>query len=57
MSVPGTTMRNKDEINTFLQDPMDLFELKGSISRGILKVCSRYDKNRDKNDKLFEKLG
>lgn len=55
--MPGTTMRNKDEINTFLQDPMDLFELKGSISRGILKVCSRYDKNRDKNDKLFEKLG
>lgn len=55
--MPGTTMGNKDEINTFLQDPMDLFELKGSISSGILKVCSRYDQNRDKNDKLFEKLG
>lgn len=51
-NVPGTTVgrRNKDEINTFLQDPTDLLcALKGNILNTIIKVYSRYDQNRDKN--------
>lgn len=56
----GNTMgrRNKDEMNTFLQDPMELlFAFKGNILSAILKVYSRYDKHRDKNDKLLGKTG
>ena len=42
--MPGTTVgkRNKDEINTFLQSPMDLFAFEGNILstyiEGILQV-------------------
>lgn len=55
----GTAMgvRNKDEINTVLQGPTNLFAFKSNILSAILKVYSKYDKNRDKNDKLPEKVG
>ena len=42
---------------TFLQHPMDLFALKVNILNIILKVYSKYDQNRDKNDRFLEKVG
>lgn len=56
--MPGTLAgrRNKDEINTFLQHPTDLFTLTGNILNTILKVCSKYNQNRDKNDTFPEKV-
>lgn len=49
---------NKYKINTFLQDPTDLlFAFKCNVLSAILKVYFKYDQNRDKNDKLPEKVG
>ena len=57
--MPVTTMgrRNENGINTFLQDPIDLFAFKGNILSAIVKVYSKYGQPRHKNDKLPEKAG
>ena len=38
MPVTKMEKKNKDGINTFLQDPIDLYAFKGNILGAILKV-------------------
>lgn len=40
MAVNKMGKRNKDGINTFLQDPIDLYALNGNVLGAILKVYS-----------------